>query len=128
MFVLIFLAIHWQEVSSPTLNIDDWALLGQPIRQANQSRPSWDVFYSLVFQDSFSPFLGWLLAGASLFAIAACLPLFQPLLSPAWMLLAALLISLHAYRLDLFNFSFAIGLYLLPAALSVWEISELLAS
>lgn len=30
------------------------------------------------------------------------------------------LISLHAYLLDLFNFSFAIGLYLLPAALSVW--------
>ncbi len=119
-FLLIFLAIHWQEVSSPTLNVDDWALLGSPIPQAFQSRPSWDVMYSLLFQDSFSPFLGWLLAGASLFALAACLPLFQPLLSPAWILLAALLISLHAYLLDLFNFSFAIGLYLLPATLSVW--------
>ena len=120
LFLLIFLAIHWQEVSSPTLNVDDWGVLGSPIPQANQSRPSWDVVYSLLFQDSFSPFLGWLLAGASLFALAACLPLFQPLLSPAWILLAALLISLHAYLLDLFNFSFAIGLYLLPAALSVW--------
>lgn len=120
LFVLIFLAIHWQEVSTPTLNVDDWALLGDPISQAFQSRPSWDVMYRLLFQYSFSPFLGWLLAGASLFVIAACLPLFQPLLSPAWILLAALLISLHAYLLDLFNFSFAIGLYLLPAALSVW--------
>lgn len=120
LFLLIFLAIHWQEVSSPSLNIDDWALLGNTIRQADQSRPSWDVMYGLLFQDSFSPFLGWLLAGASLFAMAACLGLFQPLLSPTWILLAALLFSLHAYLLDLFNFSFAIGLYLLPAALSVW--------
>jgi len=120
LFTLIFLIIHWQEVSTPTLNVDDWGLLGNPIRQASQSRPSWDVIYSLLFQESFSPFLGWLLASFSLFAIAACLPLFQPLLSPAWILLAALLLSLHAYLLDLFNFSFAIGLYVLPAALSVW--------
>lgn len=119
-FLAIFLAIHWQEVTSPTLNVDDWALLGEPIHQLDQSRPSWDVIYGLLFQQSFSPFFGWLLAAASIFAIAACLPLFQPALSPPWLALAALLISLHAYLLDLFNFSFAIGLYLLPAALSVW--------
>lgn len=119
-FLAAFLAIHWQEVSSPTLNVDDWALLGDPIHQLAQSRPGWDVIYGLLFQQAFSPFFGWLLAAASLFAIAACLPLFLPALSPPWIALAALLISLHAYLLDLFNFSFAIGLYLVPAALSVW--------
>jgi hypothetical protein len=33
-FLAISLAVHWQEVSSPTLNVDDWALIGSPIRQA----------------------------------------------------------------------------------------------
>lgn len=120
LFLVIFLAIHWQEVTSPTYNVDDWALLGQPIRQAYQSRPAWDVIYGLLFQDAFSPFFGWLMAAACLYAIAACLPLFLPSLTPAWIFLAALLISLHTFVLDLFNFGFAIGLYLLPAALSLW--------
>lgn len=119
-FFLVFLSIHWQEVSSPTWNVDDWALITDPIHQLSQSRPSWDLIYGLLFQYSFSPFFGWLLAAGSIFSIAACLPLFVPSLSARWICLAALLISLHAYLLDLFNFSFAIGLYLLPAALSVW--------
>ena len=120
LFLVVFLAIHWQEVSSPTYNVDDWALIGKPIRQAYESRPAWDLIYGLLFQDAFSPFFGWLIAAGSLFAIAACLPLFLPSLAPAWIALAALLISLHTFLLDLFNFGFAIGLYLLPAALSLW--------
>lgn len=120
LFLAIVLSIHWQEVTSPTNNVDDWALLGTRIEQAQQSRPAWDLIYGLLFQNAFSPFFGWLLAVASLFAIAACLPLFLPALAPAWICLAAVLISLHAYLLDLFNFSFAIGLYLLPGALSLW--------
>lgn len=119
-FLSIFLSIHWQEVTSPTWNIDDWALLADPIHQLSYSRPVWDVIYRLLFQYSFSPFFGWLLAAASIFAIAASLPLFQPSISGRWIAFAALLTSLHAYFLDLFNFSFSIGLYLLPAALSVW--------
>jgi hypothetical protein len=119
-FLLVFLSIHWQEVTSPTWNVDDWALIGDPIPQLFQSRPSWDLVYGLLFQHSFSPFFGWLLAAASILAIAASLPLFMPSFSSRWIFLAAVLISLHAYLLDLFNFSFAIGLYLLPAALSVW--------
>ena len=119
-FLAIFLAVHWQEVTSPTLNVDDWALIGSTIPQAQQSRPAWDLVFGLLFQHAFSPFFGWLLAAGSLFAIAAVLPLFLPSLTAPWILLAALLISLHAYLLDLFNFSFAIGLYLLPGALTVW--------
>ena len=120
LFLVVFLSIHWQEVSSPTYDVDDWALIGKPIKQAYESRPAWDVIYGLLFQNAFSPFFGWLIAAASLFSIAACLPLFLPSLAPAWIFLAALLISLHTYLLDLFNFGFAIGLYLLPAALSLW--------
>jgi len=119
-FLALFLAVHWQEVTSPTLNVDDWALIGSPIQQAQQSRPAWDLVHALLFQHAFSPFFGWLLAAGSLFAIAAALPLFLPSLTAPWIALAALLISLHAYLLDLFNFSFAIGLYLLPGALSLW--------
>ncbi|MGB7565229.1 MAG: hypothetical protein WBM08_10810 [Prochlorococcaceae cyanobacterium] len=120
LFLGLFLSIHWQEVSSPTLNVDDWALVGDPIQQAFQSRPSWDLVYTLLFQNSFSPFFGWLIAGGSLYALAAVTTVFSPLITPAWVCLLALVVSLHAYVLDLFNFSFAIGLYLLPAALSVW--------
>jgi len=120
LFLLVFLSIHWQEVTSPTYDVDDWVLIGKPIKQAYESRPAWDVIYGLLFQNAFSPFFGWLIAAASLFSIAACLPLFLPSLAPAWIFLAALLISLHTYLLDLFNFGFAIGLYLLPAALSLW--------
>ncbi len=120
LFLVVFLSIHWQEVTSPTYDVDDWVLVGQPIEQAYESRPAWDVIYGLLFQNAFSPFFGWLIAAASLFSIAACLPLFLPTLAPAWIFLAALLISLHTFLLDLFNFGFAIGLYLLPAALSLW--------
>ena len=120
LFLVVFLSIHWQEVTSPTYNVDDWTLLGKPINQAYESRPAWDVIYGLLFQNAFSPFFGWLMAAAVLFSMAACLPLFLPSLAPAWIFLAALLISLHAYLLDLFNFGFAVGLYLLPAALSLW--------
>jgi len=120
LFLVVFLSIHWQEVTSPTYDVDDWALIGKPINQAYESRPAWDVIYSLLFQNAFSPFFGWLIAAASLFSIAACLPLFLPSLAPAWIFFAALLISLHTYLLDLFNFGFAIGLYLLPGALSLW--------
>lgn len=119
-FLGVFLSIHWQEVSSPTWNVDDWALLGQPIHQASQSRPGWDLVYTLLFQNSFSPFFGWLIAGLSIYGLAAVTTVFSPLITPAWVCLLALLIAAHAYLLDLFNFSFAIGLYLLPAALSVW--------
>ncbi|MCX5950439.1 MAG: hypothetical protein NT158_04535 [Cyanobacteria bacterium] len=119
-FSALFLAIHWQEVSSPTWNVDDWALLGQSIDQANQSRPGWDLVYGSLFQHAYSPFFGWLLAAGSIYALAAALALFVPAVTPPWICLLALLISGHAYLLDLFNFSFAIGLYLLPAALSVW--------
>lgn len=120
LFLGTFLAIHWQEVSSPTWNVDDWALLGDPIHQASQSRPGWDLVYALLFQRSFSPFFGWLIAGFSLYSLAAVVTVFSPLIRPGWVCLLALLIAAHAYLLDLFNFSFAIGLYLLPAALSVW--------
>jgi hypothetical protein len=119
-FLALFLAIHWQEVTSPTFNVDDWALIGDPIGQAFQSRPAWDLIYTLLFQNSFSPFFGWLLAAASLYGIAAATALFCPLITPAWICLLALIVSLHSYILDLFNFSFAIGIYLLPAALSIW--------
>ncbi|MCP9772345.1 glucosyltransferase domain-containing protein [Synechococcus sp. Tobar12-5m-g] len=100
--------------------MDDWALLGQPIHQASQSRPGWDIVYTLLFQNSFSPFFGWLIAGLSIYGLAAVTTVFSPLITPAWVCLLALLIAAHAYLLDLFNFSFAIGLYLLPATLSVW--------
>jgi hypothetical protein len=119
-FTALFMAIHWQEVTSPTLNVDDWALLGQPIDQAFQSRPGWDIVYGALFQHAYSPFFGWLLAAGSIYVLAAALALFVPAVTPPWVCLLALLISGHAYLLDLFNFSFAIGLYLLPAALSVW--------
>lgn len=119
-FTALFLATHWQEVTSPTWNVDDWALLGQPIDQAFQSRPGWDVVYGLLFQQAYSPFFGWLIAAGSLYVLASALAVFVPAVSPPWICLLALLISGHAYLLDLFNFSFAIGLYLLPAALSVW--------
>lgn len=119
-FFGVFLSIHWQEVSSPTWNVDDWGLLGQSIHQASQSRPGWDLVYTILFQNSFSPFFGWLIAGLSLYGLAAVTTVFSPLITPAWVCLLALLVAAHAYLLDLFNFSFAIGLYLLPAALSVW--------
>ncbi|MEI7951172.1 MAG: hypothetical protein WCH37_00605 [Synechococcaceae cyanobacterium ELA182] len=119
-FLGLFLAIHWQEVTSPTWNVDDWALIGERIDQAQQSRPAWDLIYPLLFQNSFSPFFGWLLAAGSLYAVAAATVVFCPLITPAWACLLALLLSLHSYTLDLFNFSFAIGTYLLPAALSIW--------
>jgi len=119
-FSALFLAIHWQEVTSPTWNVDDWALLGQSINQASQSRPGWDFVYGSLFQHAYSPFFGWLIAAGSIYALAAALALFVPAVTPPWICLLALLISGHAYLLDLFNFSFAIGLYLLPAALSVW--------
>lgn len=119
-FTALFLATHWQEVTSPTWNVDDWALLGQPIDQAFQSRPGWDLVYGVLFQHAYSPFFGWLIAAGSIYALAAALALFVPAVTPPWICLLALLISGHAYLLDLFNFSFAIGLYLLPAALSVW--------
>jgi len=119
-FTALFLAIHWQEVTSPTWNVDDWALLGQSINQTFQSRPGWDLVYGLLFQHAYSPFFGWLLAAGSIYALAAALAVFVPAVKPPWICLLALLISGHAYLLDLFNFSFAIGLYLLPAALSVW--------
>ncbi len=120
LFLGIFLATHWQEVSSPTLNVDDWALVLEPIHQASLSRPGWDLVYGGLFQGSFSPFLGWLLAGFSLYAcaLAATVPL--PVLTPPWVCLLALITAAHTYLLDLFNFSFCIGLYLLPAALSLW--------
>lgn len=80
-FLALFLAVHWQEVTSPTLNVDDWALIGSAIQQAQQSRPAWDLVHALLFQHAFSPFFGWLLAAGSLFAIAAALPLFLPYLT-----------------------------------------------
>ena len=119
-FTALFLATHWQEVTSPTWNVDDWDLLGKSIGQASQSRPGWDVVYGSLFQHAFSPFFGWLIAAGSIYALAAALAIFVPAVTPPWICLLALLISGHAYLLDLFNFSFAIGLYLLPAALSVW--------
>lgn len=119
-FSALFLAIHWQEVTSPTWNVDDWGLLGKSIEQAGQSRPGWDIVYGVLFQNAFSPFFGWLIAAGSIYTLAAALALFVPAVTPPWICLLALLISGHAYLLDLFNFSFAIGLYLLPAALSVW--------
>ncbi len=119
-FLGLFLATHWQEVTSPTWNVDDWALIGERIDQSQQSRPGWDLIYPLLFQNSFSPFFGWLLAAGSLYAVAAATAVFCPLITPAWACLLALVLSLHSYTLDLFNFSFAIGTYLLPAALSIW--------
>jgi hypothetical protein len=119
-FTALFLATHWQEVTSPTWNVDDWGMLGNSIEQASQSRPGWDVVYGFLFQNAFSPFFGWLIAAGSIYALAAALAVFVPAVTPPWICLLALLISGHAYLLDLFNFSFAIGLYLLPAALSVW--------
>jgi len=119
-FTALFLSIHWQEVTSPTWNVDDWAVLGQSIEQASQSRPGWDLVYGVFFQHAFSPFFGWLIAAGSIYALAAALAVFVPAVTPPWTCLLALLISGHAYLLDLFNFSFAIGLYLLPAALSIW--------
>jgi hypothetical protein len=116
----LFLATHWQEVTSPTWNVDDWGTLGNSIEQASQSRPGWDLVYGVIFQNSFSPFFGWLIAASSIYALATALAVFVPAVTPPWICLLALLISGHAYLLDLFNFSFAIGLYLLPAALSVW--------
>ena len=84
LFLGIFLATHWQEVSSPTLNVDDWALVLDPIQQGSLSRPGWDLVYGGLFQGSFSPFLGWMLAGFSLYAcaLAAAVPL--PVLTPPW--------------------------------------------
>jgi hypothetical protein len=119
-FLGLFLAINWQEVSSPTLNVDDWGLVGDPIRQASQSRPGWDLLYPWLFQSSFSAFLGWLIAGLSLYTLATVTAFFCPLMTPAWVCLLALLVALHTYFLDLFNFSFAIGLYVLPAPLAFW--------
>jgi hypothetical protein len=119
LFLATFLAIHWQEVSSPTFNVDDWALITDPILQAQQSRPGWDLIYGLLFQHSFSPFFNWLIAAASLYILALLPCFFFDWLTLPWCYLSAVLISSHAYLLDLFNFSFAIGLYLLPAALSV---------
>jgi hypothetical protein len=119
-FTALFLATHWQEVTSPTWNVDDWGTLGNSIEQASQSRPGWDLVYGVIFQNSFSPFFGWLIAASSIYALATALAVFVPAVTPPWICLLALLISGHAYLLDLFNFSFAIGLYLLPAALSVW--------
>jgi len=119
-FTALFLSIHWQEVTSPTWNVDDWALVGQSIEQASQSRPGWDLVYGSLFQHAYSPFFGWLLAAGAIYSLATALALFVPAVTPPWICLLALLISGHAYLLDLFNFSFAIGLYLLPAALSVW--------
>jgi hypothetical protein len=119
-FLGVFLATHWQEVTSPTLNVDDWGLIGDPILQASQSRPGWDLVYGFLFQHSYSPFFGWLIAAASLYGLAAVTTMFCPFVTPPWLCLLALLISSHTYLLDLFNFSFAIGLYLLPAPLSAW--------
>lgn len=119
-FLGVFLAIHWQEVTSATFDVDDWALIGDRIDQSQQFRPAWDLIYPWLFQNSFSPFFGWLLAAGSLYAVAAATAVFFPLMTPAWVCLLALVVSLHTYMLDLFNFSFAIGLYLLPAALSIW--------
>jgi hypothetical protein len=116
----IFLAIHWQEVTSPTYNLDDWALISSRIPQASQSRPGWDLIYHYLFQHSYLPFAGWLIAAASLFAVAAVPRVFFAWITPPWICLLALLIAAHAYLLDLFAFSFAIGLYLLPAPLSLW--------
>jgi hypothetical protein len=42
-FLAIFLAIHWQEVTSPTFHVEDRALISSPIPQASQSRPGWDL-------------------------------------------------------------------------------------
>lgn len=118
-FVVCFFSIHWQEITSPSWNVDDWALLTDPILQAHQSRPTWDLIYGLLFQNSFSPFFNWLIAAASLLAMAAVVGCFFPSLTAPWRTLLALLISAHAYLLDLFNFSFCQGLYLLPALLSL---------
>jgi hypothetical protein len=62
------------------------------------------------------------LSGSSAISIgcSSSSPIRSTAVKPPWICLLALLISGHAYLLDLFNFSFAIGLYLLPAALSVW--------
>ena len=119
LFVALFFATHWQEISSPTWNVDDWALVTDPILQAHQSRPGWDLLYGLLFQHSFSPFFNWLIAAGSLYALAAVVGFFFPWFSAPWRTLLALLISGHAYLLDLFNFSFCLGLYLLPAPLSL---------
>lgn len=119
LFLGLFLVIHGQEVASPTFNVDDWALITDPIQQAHQSRPAWDLLYGWLFQSSYSTSIGWLLAAATFYGLAVVVAFFFSWITPAWFCLLALLVSLHAYTLDLFNFSFAIGAYLLPAALSV---------
>lgn len=120
LFLGLFFVIHGQEVTSPTFNVDDWALIGDPIQQANQSRPAWDLLYGWLFQSSYSTTISWLMAAVSLYGLALVVAFFFSWITPAWCCLLALLIGLHAYTLDLFNFSFAIGPYLLPAALSVF--------
>lgn len=120
LFLALFLVIHGQEITSPTFNVDDWALIADPIHQANQSRPAWDLLYGLLFQSSYSTTFSWLMAAASLYGLAVVVAFFFSWITPPWFCLLALLIALHAYILDLFNFSFAIGPYLLPAALSVF--------
>ncbi len=82
LFLGIFLATHWQEVSSPTHNVDDWALVLDPIHQASLSRPGWDLVYDGLFQGSFSPFLNWLVAGFSLYACALAAAVALPVLTP----------------------------------------------
>ncbi len=119
LFLAIFLAFHWQEVATPTFNLDDWAVFDTPIWQVHLNRPGWDVMYALLFQYGFSPFIGWLIGGCSIFLLACSTVFFAPRLTPPWVFLLALLIAAHPYVLDLFNFSFAIGLYLLPAPISV---------
>jgi hypothetical protein len=119
-FLGVFLATHWQEVTSPTFNVDDWGLIGTNFSMARQSRPGWDLVYGFLFQNSFSPFFGWLIAAASLYALAAVTTVFCRVVTPPWLCLLALLISSHPYLLDLFSFSYAIGIYLLAAPLSAW--------
>jgi len=119
LFMALFLATHGQEVMNPTLNVDDWALVLDPIHQASLSRPGWDLIYGGLFQGSFSPSVGWLLAGLSIYASALAASVVLPVLTPPWVCLLALITASHAYLLDLLNFSFCIGLYLLPAPLSL---------
>jgi len=119
LFLGCFLAVHWQEVTSPTFNVDDWALIDSAIPQASMGRPGWDLVYRLVFQGSFSPFLGWLLAAISIYGCGAVMGFFVTSLTPSWVFVLSLITALHPYQVDLFNFSFAIGLYLLPALISL---------
>lgn len=60
------------------MNVDNWALVGNPILQATQIRPVWDLIYPLLFQGSYSPFFGWLLAGIPLCATPAAVAMFSP--------------------------------------------------